>query len=138
MRPAHHSIHHRQPPIHHRLATHTQTQPVYGFLSDGFPLLGYRRRSYLALSGVLGALSFLALASPGLVSTTATATLACTLSSLSVAVSDVVADSLVVEKIRKQGDADPKLAGGLQSLCWGQCGRKKGRKDVCVRDIRTT
>lgn len=95
-------------------------QPLYGFLSDGFPLLGYRRRSYLALSGVLGALSYLALASPGLVSTTAAATLACTLSSLSVAVSDVVADSIVVEKIRAKGSADPKLAGGLQSLCWGQ------------------
>lgn len=69
---------------------------------------------------MLGALSWLALASPGVVSTTATATLACTLSSLSVAVSDVVADSIVVEKIREKGEADPKLAGGLQSLCWGK------------------
>lgn len=68
---------------------------------------------------MLGAASWLALASPGVVSTTAAATLACTLSSLSVAVSDVVADSIVVEKIRAKGDADPKLAGGLQSLCWG-------------------
>lgn len=101
------------------MTSHNNTQPLYGFLSDGFPLFGYRRRSYLALSGVLGAASWLALASPGVVSTTAAATLACTLSSLSVAVSDVVADSIVVEKIRAKGDADPKLAGGLQSLCWG-------------------
>lgn len=133
MRPAHrHSITVTPPLLRH---THKHTQPVYGFLSDGFPLLGYRRRSYLALSGVLGALSFLALASPGLVSTTATATLACTLSSLSVAVSDVVADSLVVEKIRKQGDADPKLAGGLQSLCWGQCGEGRKERMCGIRTI---
>lgn len=95
-------------------------KPLYGFLSDGFPLGGYRRRSYLALSGLLGALSYSALASPGVVDSVGTATLAITLGSLSVAVSDVVADSLVVEKIRAAGpDGDPKLAGGLQSLCWG-------------------
>jgi len=95
-------------------------KPLYGFLSDGFPLGGYRRRSYLALSGLLGALSYSALASPGVVDSVGSATLAITLGSLSVAVSDVVADSLVVEKIRAAGpDGDPKLAGGLQSLCWG-------------------
>ncbi len=94
-------------------------KPVYGFLSDGFPLGGYRRRTYLALAGVLGAASYLALASPGVVDSVGTATLACTLGSLSVAVSDVVADSIVVEKIRAAGPGDPKLAGGLQSLCWG-------------------
>jgi len=95
-------------------------KPLYGFLSDGFPLGGYRRRSYLALSGLLGALSYLALASPGVVDSVGTATVAITLGSLSVAVSDVVADSLVVEKIQAAGPGgDPKLAGGLQSLCWG-------------------
>lgn len=121
---AFHSTNHqtRTPSIQQPIPSLPTNQPLYGFLSDGFPLFGYRRRSYLALSGVLGALSWLALASPGLVSTTAAATLACTLSSLSVAVSDVVADSIVVEKIRAKGDADPKLAGGLQSLCWGAWG----------------
>jgi MFS family permease len=95
-------------------------QPFYGFLSDGFPILGYRRRSYMALAGLLGALSWLALSSPTLVDTAAKATVACTLSSLSIAVSDVVADSIVVEKVRKAGDSQPSLAGGLQSLCWGE------------------
>ena len=37
-------------------------KPVFGFLSDGLPLFGYRRRSYLILSGILGSLSWLVLA----------------------------------------------------------------------------
>ncbi|PWZ38521.1 hypothetical protein Zm00014a_035751 [Zea mays] len=33
-------------------------KPLYGFISDSIPLFGYRRRSYLFLSGLLGALSW--------------------------------------------------------------------------------
>jgi hypothetical protein len=33
-------------------------KPLYGFLSDGFPLFGYRRRSYLLLAGLTGCLSY--------------------------------------------------------------------------------
>ena len=33
-------------------------KPIYGFLSDGFPIAGYRRRSYLALAGAIGFLSY--------------------------------------------------------------------------------
>ena len=29
-------------------------KPVYGFLSDSVPLLGYKRRSYLVVCGLLG------------------------------------------------------------------------------------
>ena len=36
-------------------------KPLYGFMSDAVPLFGYRRRSYLALCGVLGAASWAAL-----------------------------------------------------------------------------
>jgi folate/biopterin transporter len=89
-------------------------KPLFGFISDGFPLFGYRRRSYLILSGVLGALSWVALAT--VVHTAWAAILVITLSSLSVAVSDVIVDSLVVERARKESISD---AGSLQSLCWG-------------------
>lgn len=34
-----------------------------------------------------------------------------------IAFSDVVADGIVVQRTRDS--ADPKVAGGLQSLCWG-------------------
>lgn len=36
-------------------------KPLYGFISDSFPLFGYRRRSYLVLCGLLSASSWAAL-----------------------------------------------------------------------------
>lgn len=89
-------------------------KPLLGFVSDGLPLLGYRRRSYLLLSGLLGTLSWLALAT--VIHTAGMAMLAIALGSLSVAISDVIADSLVVERARRETQAQ---VGSLQSLCWG-------------------
>ncbi|KAL9181351.1 hypothetical protein ACHAXT_010156 [Thalassiosira profunda] len=102
-------------------------KPLYGFLSDGFPILGYRRRSYLVLAGVIGFLSYSSLAyglgqgsvSEGMALTITVVSLL--LSSASIALADVVADGIVVQKTRDaatNGD-DPAIAGGLQSLCWG-------------------
>ncbi|MGF1486965.1 MAG: folate/biopterin family MFS transporter [Prochloraceae cyanobacterium] len=88
-------------------------KPVFGFLSDGLPILGYRRRSYLIFSGILGSLAWLALAT--VVDNPMTATIAILASSLSVAISDVIVDSVVVERVRKESLA---RAGSLQSLCW--------------------
>ena len=145
-------------------------KPLYGFLSDGFPLFGYRRRSYLIVAGLVGALSYTALgadfwsmlepySSAGAAAAGATAASAASsavatadlvqegadvavvtskaamgwlggrvtdlqgtiaaliLSSACIAFSDVVADGIVVQKTRESDD--PKVAGGLQSLCWG-------------------
>jgi folate/biopterin transporter len=88
-------------------------KPLYGFLSDGFPLFGYRRRSYLVLAGLIGCLSYSAVGHDfwGLLGDSSTN--AC------IAVSDVVADGIVVQKTRESAETDPALAGGLQSLCWG-------------------
>ena len=33
-------------------------KPLYGFLSDTYPLFGYKRRSYLILSGLVGSASW--------------------------------------------------------------------------------
>jgi hypothetical protein len=99
-------------------------KPLYGFLSDGFPLFGYKRKSYLMLAGVLGGLSYTLLGmttfweglSP---STSIAGTIAALLvSSASIAMCDVVADGIVVTKTRASS-SDPAIAGGLQSLCWG-------------------
>jgi len=97
-------------------------KPLYGFISDGFPIFGYRRQSYLILCGILGSAFYLALSSNfwGIVDNqwTMTLTIVSLLgSSATIAFSDVVADGIVVQETR---DAkDPKVAGGLQSLCWG-------------------
>jgi folate/biopterin transporter len=89
-------------------------KPLYGFLSDAVPLFGYHRRSYLSLAGALGAASWLGLATWA--HTPAQALLCSTLASLAVAISDVVADGLVVERVRENSQ---ERAGSLQSLCWG-------------------
>jgi folate/biopterin transporter len=89
-------------------------KPVFGFISDGVPIFGYRRRPYLIISGFLGTAAWVGLAT--IVHSTWAATIAITLSSLSVAVSDVIVDSLVVERARGESQSG---AGSLQSLCWG-------------------
>ena len=88
-------------------------KPLYGLLSDSTPLLGYRRKSYLALSGVLGALSFGAMATVAS-GTTEALLFANLVASAAVALSDVVVDSLVVEKARDEAEA-----ASLQSVAWG-------------------
>jgi folate/biopterin transporter len=89
-------------------------KPLFGFLSDGLPIFGYRRRPYLILSGLIGCGAWLALAT--VVNNVWQATLAILLTSLSVAIGDVIVDSLVVERARKESLA---RAGSLQSLTWG-------------------
>ncbi len=89
-------------------------KPVFGFMSDGLPIFRYRRRPYLILSGLLGAIAWLCMAT--LVNTPLKATVAILLTSLSVAISDVIVDSLVVERARAEDQGD---AGTLQSLAWG-------------------
>ena len=92
-------------------------KPLYGFISDGIPLWGYKRRSYLVICGLLGSLSCAAVALNvgGNALTTTIGSLL--LASACIAFSDVVADGMVVEQTKKS--ADPNVAGGLQSLCWG-------------------
>ena len=89
-------------------------KPLFGFMSDGLPIFGYRRRPYLILSGLLGTASWLALAY--FVTDAFTATAVILLTSLSVAISDVIVDSLIVERAREESLS---RSGSLQSLSWG-------------------
>jgi len=93
-------------------------KPLYGFFSDTVPLFGYRRKSYLLLAGLVGSASWLALAT--VVDSVQAAVFFSLLASASVAVSDVVVDSLVVERARQSAEAGDGTSGGgaLQSLCW--------------------
>ncbi|KAI3459402.1 hypothetical protein Pfo_016065 [Paulownia fortunei] len=89
-------------------------KPLYGFISDSFPIFGYRRRSYLIISGLLGALSWSLMAT--FVDSKYGVAFCLLLGSLSVAFSDVVVDSMVVERARGESQS---MSGSLQSLCWG-------------------
>lgn len=89
-------------------------KPLYGFLSDSLPLFGYRRRSYLVCAGAIGILGWLSLAT--VVDSALSALVASVATSFSVAISDVVVDSIVVQRVR---GLPAERSGALQSLCWG-------------------
>lgn len=88
-------------------------KPIYGMISDSFPIAGYRRRPYLVLSSILGTVSWLCMAM--VVKTPLAASIAIGLGSLSVACSDAITDALVVQRARKESEGD---AGSLQSFSW--------------------
>lgn len=89
-------------------------KPLYGFISDSLPLFGYHRKPYLVLSGIIGCAAWVCLGT--VVHTSSTATIMIVLASLSVAISDVIVDSIVVERARNESEAK---IGSLQSICWG-------------------
>lgn len=88
-------------------------KPVYGFVTDSVPFLGYRRRSYLAAAGLVGTGAYIALAA-GLPSVMATVG-AVVLGSASIAVSDVVVDSMVVERARVLASSASSSSSGAAS-----------------------
>ena len=90
-------------------------KPLWGFVSDAVPLFGYRRKSYLALCGVIGTVGGVALAT--VVDDVPSAAIAFTLGTLSTAFADVVIDGVVVSRARETESSS--ASGALQSLCWG-------------------
>ena len=112
-------------------------KPLYGLMSDAVPLLGYHRRSYLIVLGLIGAsLSLLVCHTSrrhgvitcschagsavwlgfSYVHTTAQAIAALMLVSFSEAFSITVVDSVLVTRTH---DQSLDYAAGLQSFCWG-------------------
>jgi folate/biopterin transporter len=88
-------------------------KPLYGLISDGFPIFGYRRRPYLLLSSVLGIFAW---SSMGLwVKTPFWAIAMIAAGSLSLACSDAITDALIVQRARLEPEGD---AGSLQSFSW--------------------
>lgn len=77
-------------------------------MSDSLPIFGYRRRPYLILSGLLGSVVWIMLGT--IVDNFWSATVSLLLISLSVAISDVIVDYLVVEMARKES---PEKTGYL-------------------------
>lgn len=89
-------------------------KPLWGFLSDSVPILGSKRRSYLALSGAVGAAGWIGMGLRG--NTPLEVALYLVMSGAGTALSDVIIDAVVVERAR---DESQEATGSLQSLCWG-------------------
>ena len=130
-------------------------KPLYGFFTDTFPILGMRRRPYIAICGIAGAFAVLLLLTwlwpqvgtqltfsfhgyAGMMAFSMLslgpprpllALLFMTLAELAIAFSDVCIDGVVVEKSKGE---DQAMAGSLQSLCWGsQVWLLRGTQHIC-------
>lgn len=85
-------------------------KPIYGIISDRVPLRGLRRKPYLILSGFLGSLGYLSLAT--WVEGFWGVLVAELISALGFAMADVIVDGVVAERSKTH-----KAAGKLQSIC---------------------
>ncbi|XP_059069508.1 probable folate-biopterin transporter 6 isoform X1 [Cryptomeria japonica] len=88
-------------------------KPIYGLITDTFPIAGYRRWPYLAICGIIGCLCLWALSFFELVPWMATLLMAGV--AMCTAFPDVVTDATVAQ----QSKTIPKFASDLQSLSWG-------------------
>jgi len=87
-------------------------KPVYGIISDAFPLFGRRRKSYFIITCALATGACLALALPG-TPTYAHLAVFLTLMGLGFAFTDVLTDAMMVESGKPLG-----LTGAFQSVQW--------------------
>jgi Na+/melibiose symporter-like transporter len=91
-------------------------KPLYGFISDAFPIFGYRRKPYIFLAGIAGCISWVLMwcAVDGV-----WAGFTCMLiGSTAIAVANVISEAMVVE--RSKGESQ-EFASHLQSVVWGAC-----------------
>ncbi|XP_022750345.1 probable folate-biopterin transporter 2 [Durio zibethinus] len=87
-------------------------KPIWGLLTDVVPILGYRRRPYFILSGLLGLVSMLLISLHSKLHLVF-ALLALTAGSAGVAIADVTVDACVAQN----SISHPSLAADMQSLC---------------------
>eukprot|EP00474_Spongospora_subterranea_P009124 CRZ09582.1 hypothetical protein [Spongospora subterranea] len=90
-------------------------KPVYGFISDSFPIRGYRRTPYLCLGLLANAMSWLALSYIGASLGLYHVFFWLFMSSLSLVVADAAIDSLLVDCVQLESTAN---LGELQSGVW--------------------
>eukprot|EP00210_Caulerpa_lentillifera_P000863 g834.t1 len=88
-------------------------KPIYGFASDSIPLFGYRRRSYSILCGLLSSTAWCLLGTN--ISSITGVLITLVSAELGTAFSDVVVDSIVVERVRGKPQ---ETAASLQVICW--------------------
>jgi MFS family permease len=87
-------------------------KPIYGLISDGFPLFGRRRKSYFVLTCALATLAGVALWLQGEPTYWSLAVFA-TVMGLGIAFTDVLTDAMMVENGKPLG-----LTGAFQSVQW--------------------
>jgi len=86
-------------------------KPLYGWMSDFYPLFGFRRKSYILIGSVVASLGWVLTAS--IATTFWMVVFAQILAALGIAGIDSFVDGFAVEKSTK------KTKGRIQSVCWG-------------------
>lgn len=87
-------------------------KPVYGFISDSFPVFDWgKRRPYISAAGLLAA--FLYVYIPHLITSPHQFTIMLMTISLCISFADVCADSILVEMEKKEN-----ANGSIQTTCW--------------------
>ena len=89
-------------------------KPVYGFMSDTYPIFGYRRRPYVMVGCWMATASYWIL--PWYADNMEMVCFCMFLSSLGTCVADVVCDSILVTHAKKESEEN---TGSIQSWCWG-------------------
>ena len=89
-------------------------KPLYGFLSDGWPIFGYRRKPYIIIAGAVGSASWFSMAV--LVNDVWFGFACLFLGSMALAVTNVIAEGMLVEKSRGQTQ---EFASHLQAFVHG-------------------
>lgn len=87
-------------------------KPLYGFLSDSYPLFGYKRKSYVILSAIISAAIMLFIGLSPFLSLPILVSML-VLESLGGAFDDVAIDGLMVEKGKETGNT-----GSFQGIQW--------------------
>lgn len=89
-------------------------KPIYGFISDAFPIGGYRRKPYLFIAGIIGFASWVCMS---LFVNGIWSGFTCMLiGSTAIAIANVISEAIVVE--RSKGETQ-EFASHLQSVVWG-------------------
>jgi len=89
-------------------------KPVYGFISDSYPIFGYKRIPYVLIGCFLTTLSYWIM--PWYSTSIEIVCMLMFTGSLGLCISDVVCDSILVSYAR---DEDSNNTGNIQSWCWG-------------------
>lgn len=88
-------------------------KPLYGFISDSYPIHGFRRRPYMILTAFVSAFAWIAV--PFCPHDEFIISLTMTLASFGMCFADVMVDSVLVEVARQESEEDK---GIIQSWSW--------------------
>ena len=94
-------------------------KPIYGLISDSFPLFGYRRKPYLFIFGISVTICWILMST--WVDSPTKALIIVLINQTSTAFCNVIGEALVVETSQKQKDTDPDAGAKNVSMFLLKC-----------------